>query len=132
MNNMGPRTRNWIVNNVAPLHNMKPSKMILAALEQLSGKGKGMVFDEVKECWMWMPTTSIGDELSTVTSTVGRYLYDQLYVPEGEEGKGQDVEVAYGVFQRKECNIWNDEKVIEECQRENTAFRWLKCYARKV
>lgn len=118
--------------HVAPLHNIKPSKMILAALEQLSGQGEEVLFNEVKECWVWMPTTSIGDELSTVTSMVGRHLYDELFAPDGEDNEEQKVEVAYGVSGKKECRIWKDEKVIEECQKENTAFRWLKCYARKI
>lgn len=130
MNNMGPRMRNWVMEHVAPLHNMKPTKMVLAALEQLSGQNKGVLFREVKECWVWMPTTSIGDELSTVTSMVGRHLYDELFAPTGEEYDGEHG--AHGVFGKKECKIWKDEKVIEECQKENTAFRWLKCYARKV
>lgn len=133
MSNMGPRTRAWIVENVAPVNNMKPSNMILAALEQLSGKSKEALFEEVNRCWAWMPTTSIGDELSTVTSMVGRHLYDELFAPaEGEYGGDHRVEVAHGISGKKECKLWKDEKVIEECQNGDTAFRWLKCYARKV
>lgn len=112
---------------------MKPSKMVIAALEQLSGQSERVLFNEVKECWVWMPTTSIGDELSTVTSMVGRHLYDEVFAPDKEENEEeQRVEVAYGVFERKECMMWKDEKIIAECQKENTAFRWLKCYARKA
>lgn len=134
MNNMGPRTRKWVMEHIVPSNNTKPSKMILAALEQLSGKqSKEALFEEVKECWVWMPTTSIGDELSTVTSMVGRHLYNDLFAPAGEEYDGQHrVEVAHGVSVKRECKLWKDEKVIEECQNENTAFRWLKCYARKI
>lgn len=133
MNNMGPRTRKWIMENVAPFNSTKPSKMILAALGELSGHSKGALFRDVKECWVWMPTTSIGDELSTVTSMVGKHLYDESFAPvKGEYDGEYRVEVAHGVFGKRESEIWKDEKVIEECQKENTAFRWLKCYARRV
>lgn len=133
MSNMGPRTRAWIIDHVAPVNNMKPSNMILAALEQLSEKSKEVLFKEVNRCWAWMPTTSIGDELSTVTSMVGRHLYDELFAPaEGDYDGGLGVEVAHGLSGKRECKLWKDEKVIEECQNGDTAFRWLKCYARKV
>lgn len=132
MNNMGPRTRTWIAKNIPLAGGMKPSKIILTALERLGSTSSGVnfLFDEVKECWVWMPTTSIGDELSTVTSMVGRHLYDHLYTP--AEDDDSVVDVVYGMKVRRECMIWKDDKIVEECQKENTAFKWLKCYARKI
>lgn len=132
MNNMGLRTKAWISKHISLAGGMRPSKIVLTALERLgsAASGNGVLFDEVKECWVWMPTTSIGDELSTVTSTVGRHLYDHLYAP--AEGDDKMPGMMCGVKVHQEFMIWKDDKIVEECQRENTAFRWLKCYARKV
>ncbi|CUS08788.1 unnamed protein product [Tuber aestivum] len=129
LNNMGPLTTAYIANRVLPAPTaqgvIKPSRGILKALKSMGPTEMGL-WAEVKTCDMWMPTTSIGDELSTVTSRVGRFLYDELYAT-GEAGV-----LATGVVEVKEGGMWADAEIVEECGRENTAFKWAKCYARKA
>lgn len=125
LSNMGVRTRAHIAEHMP--HAMPAARTFNRALNMLGPNGEGL-FDEVKTCDMWMPTTSIGDELSTVTSRVGRCLYDQLYAG----GRDDARVVGPGLTEMREGAIWRDAEVVEECARENTAFRWAKCYARKA
>ncbi|KAI5806947.1 hypothetical protein EDC01DRAFT_608967 [Geopyxis carbonaria] len=123
-NDMGPLTRQWILDNVLADHprtfDIMPSKTILSHLASAG-------FGEVNKVWMWMPATSIGDELSTVTSKVGRYMYDELYHPSrNEREKTIERPVVH-----EELGMWSDPTILKECMEHNTAFRWLKCYARK-
>lgn len=87
-----------------------------------------------------MPASSIGDELSMVTSRVGRYFYDELFADWGrtaaervsETSRGEMEDYDGSIGRHRELNgLWGDKKVQEECVKENTAFRWLKCHARK-
>ncbi|RPA91868.1 hypothetical protein L873DRAFT_1818601 [Choiromyces venosus 120613-1] len=131
LNNMGPLTSAYIANHILPASTVtqgviKPSKGILKALKSM-GPTEGGMWTEVKTCDMWMPTTSIGDELSTVTSRVGRFLYDELYLTTD----GGAV-LPEGVVEAKDGGMWADAGIVEECGRENTAFKWAKCYARKA
>jgi len=128
---MGPLTTAYIAKHILPAPTaaqgvIKPSRGILKALKSM-GPTAGGLWAEVKTCDMWMPTTSIGDELSTVTSRVGRFLYDELYA----QGEGAGV-LAEGVVEVKEGGMWADAGIVEECGKENTAFKWAKCYARKA
>ncbi|CAZ82070.1 unnamed protein product [Tuber melanosporum] len=130
LNNMGPLTTAYIANRILPTPTaaqgvIKPSRGILKALKTM-GPTEGGLWAEVKTCDMWMPTTSIGDELSTVTSRVGRLLYDELYTTR-EAGV-----LAEGVLEITDGGMWADAGIVEECGRENTAFKWAKCYARKA
>ncbi|KAG0634217.1 hypothetical protein HOY80DRAFT_1060953 [Tuber brumale] len=130
LNNMGPLTTAYIANRILPTPTaaqgvIKPSRGILKALKTM-GPTEGGLWAEVKTCDMWMPTTSIGDELSTVTSRVGRFLYDELYATR-EAGV-----LAEGVSEITDGGMWADAGIVEECGRENTAFKWAKCYARKA
>lgn len=123
-NDMGPLTRRWVLDNILIDHprtfDIMPSKTILSHLASAG-------FGEINKMWMWMPTTSIGDELSTVTSKVGRYMYDELYYPGRNE---KEKTIQRPVIHEKLC-MWSDEAIMNECMEHNTAFRWLKCYARK-
>ncbi|PWW79698.1 hypothetical protein C7212DRAFT_362106 [Tuber magnatum] len=129
LNNMGPLTMAYIANRILPASSaqgaVKPSRGILKALKTMGPTERGL-WAEVKTCDMWMPTTSIGDELSTVTSRVGRFLYDELYATR-EMGV-----LTEGVVEVREGGMWADAEIVEECGRENTAFKWAKCYARKA
>lgn len=127
MNNMGPATRRWILENVLFDHprtyDIMPSKSVL---KNLAPAG----FGEINKTWMGMPAAGLGDELSTVTSIVGRALYDDLYSNlDGEADAGGRVDLPEKA--RPELGIWSDETVAEEFLQYGTAFRWLKCYARK-
>ncbi|KAF8538463.1 hypothetical protein BDD12DRAFT_910803 [Trichophaea hybrida] len=127
LNDMGPLLRTWILDNVLsdPSHprtfDIMPSKSVLSALREAG-------FEDIQKVWMWMPATSVGDELSTVTSGIGRYLYDELYSP-----RTVSVEEESGATVRKHVGseVWTDERVMEECRQCNTAFRWLKIWIRK-
>ena len=132
LNNMGPVTRGWIEENIidpALSANEKgegrnidlhPSKSILHNLESA-----GLV--DIHKCWVWMPAGTIGDELSSVTSRVGRYFYDELF----GNWRTNPAEVPSDIKVHRELDLWNDPRVQAECVRDNTAFRWLKCHARK-
>ena len=132
LNNMGPVTRGWIEENIidpALSANEKgegrnidlhPSKSILHNLESA-----GLV--DIHKCWVWMPAGTIGDELSSVTSRVGRYFYDDLF---GNWGTNPAEEPS-NIRVHRELDLWNDTRVQAECVRDSTAFRWLKCHARK-
>jgi hypothetical protein len=123
---MGPLLRSWILDNVLsdPSHprtfDIMPSKSVLSALREAG-------FGDIHKVWMWMPATSVGDELSTVTSGIGRYLYDELYSPRIKEDGYGDASVR----KHMASEVWTDETVMEECRRYNTAFRWLKIWAKK-
>jgi SAM-dependent methyltransferase len=131
LNDMGPLLRSWILDNILsdPSHprsfDIMPSKTVLQALREAG-------FGEINKVWMWMPATSVGDELSTVTSSIGRFLYDELYCPrpqtpeeEAAESRGDKPRRHY------ESEVWMDTEIMEECRKHNTAFRWLKVYVRK-
>lgn len=129
LNDMGPKLRAWILDHILsdPAHprsfDIMPSKTVLTTLREAG-------FTDVSKVWMWMPATSAGDELSSVTSSIGRYLYDELYCPRPEEDRDEE---SRGDKPRRhyENDVWMDEDIMEECRRHNTAFRWLKVYVRK-
>lgn len=129
LNEMGPLLRSWILDNILsdPSHprsfDIMPSKTVLAALREAG-------FCDISKVWMWMPATSGGDELSSVTSSIGRYLYDELYCPRPADVA--DLE-ARGDKPRKHytSDVWLDDDIMRECRTYNTAFRWLKVYVRK-
>lgn len=130
LNNMGPITKAWIEQNIIePARavngsrdiDLHPSKSILQNLEAAN-------LVDVHKCWVWMPAGSIGDELSSVTSRVGRYFYNDLF---GSWGLDALEPSEPGFKASRELELWNDRRVQMECVRENTAFRWLKCHARK-
>lgn len=135
LNNMGPVTRGWIEEHIIdPLLaateqgeertiDLHPSKSILQNLE-----AAGLV--DIHKCWVWMPAGSIGDELSSVTSRVGRYFYDELF-GSWDSGFESGDAIDAGIVPRHELSLWSDPRVQAECIKENTAFRWLKCHARK-
>ncbi|CCX31248.1 Similar to hypothetical protein [Tuber melanosporum Mel28]; acc. no. XP_002837879 [Pyronema omphalodes CBS 100304] len=134
LNDMGPLLRAWILENVLsdPTHprtfDIMPSKSVLSALREAG-------FGDIQKVWMWMPAVSVGDELSTVTSRIGRFLYDELYCPK-EGGRGSGAMGGEGLGEQQiggheESEVWRDEAVMEECRRHNTAFRWLRVWARK-
>ncbi|KAI5812825.1 hypothetical protein BZA77DRAFT_252575 [Pyronema omphalodes] len=134
LNDMGPLLRAWILENVLsdPTHprtfDIMPSKSVLSALREAG-------FGDIQKVWMWMPAVSVGDELSTVTSRIGRFLYDELYCPK-EGGRGSGAMSGEGLGEQQigghqESEVWRDEAVMEECRRHNTAFRWLRVWARK-
>ncbi|KAL7276369.1 hypothetical protein RUND412_000636 [Rhizina undulata] len=141
LNNMGPLTKQWILENVLQnsprTFDIRPSKTVLPCLDDTG-------FTDVKKCWVWVPATSIGDELSTVTSRVGRYLFDELYGKQAEDThltkssigvavgpKSESVGAPFGLLPHRELGMWRDEDILAECNAENTVFRWLKCHARK-
>ena len=130
LDNMGPLLKDWVLENVLsdPDHprtfDVTPSKSVLAAL-----KDAGFI---VKYWWNPMPTNSMHDELSTVTSSIGQFLYDELYAPrsKAEEAKSEDF---YESPLRKHTKlaVWDDLGVMKECRTYNTSFRWLKIWAWK-
>lgn len=132
LNNMGPVTKAWIEENIiepalsandkGEVRNidLQPSKSILHNLQSA-----GLV--DIHKCWVWMPAGTIGDELSSVTSRVGRYFYDELFGNWGTDPKA----VPSDIKAHRELDVWKDPRVTAECVRDNTAFRWLKCHARK-
>jgi len=134
LNNMGPVTRAWIEENIInPALSRDagcegggidphPSKSILHNLE-----AAGLV--DIHKCWVWMPAGTIGDELSFVTSRVGRYFYDELFANWG--ANRTEAPSDSGIKTHRELGLWSDPRVQAECARDNTAFRWLKCHARK-
>ncbi|KAF8474078.1 hypothetical protein BDZ91DRAFT_347630 [Kalaharituber pfeilii] len=138
LNNMGPITKAWIEENIiqaalGPVDgvptkgdfDIRPSKSIMQNLEVA-----GLM--DIHKCWVWMPAGTIGDELSSVTSRVGRYFYDELFTGWGKDSKQKfDQMTNDGIRPHRELELWNDPRVQAECVRENTAFRWLKCHARK-
>lgn len=102
------------------MFDIMPSKTLLKILPEAG-------FDDIGKVWVWVPATSIGDELSTVTSMMGRYLYDEVY---GSSSNDED-EGVQAPKEHMELGLWSDEVVMEECAKNNTAFRWLKCHASK-
>ncbi|TGZ81141.1 hypothetical protein EX30DRAFT_395938 [Ascodesmis nigricans] len=125
LNSMGPQTRQWILDNILKnehprMFDIMPSKTLLKILPEAG-------FDDIGKVWVWVPATSIGDELSTVTSMMGRYLYDEVY---GSSSNDED-EGIQAPKEHMELGLWSDEVVMEECAKNNTAFRWLKCHASK-
>ena len=133
---MGPLLRNWILDNVLsdPDHprtfDVTPSKSVLAALGQAG-------FVDVQKVWTSMPTSSMGDEFSTVTSSIGQFLYGELYAPRpkdsGAEARGAGASDSSEGLLRKhaEVAVWDDPEVMSECRTCHTSFRWLKVWARK-
>lgn len=125
LNDMGPLLRSWILAHTLaqPAHprgfDIMPSRSVLAALREAG-------FDDISQVWMWMPAVSAGDELSTVTSAIARFLYDELYCP-----RPADEHQSNGPRKHYESEVWADEAIMKECRKHNTAFRWLKVYVRK-
>ena len=130
LNNMGPITKAWIEQNIIEPAlamggsrniDLHPSRSILQNLEAAN-------LVDVHKCWVWVPAGSIGDELSSVTSRVGRYFYNDLF---GNWGLDASDPSEPDFKAHHELELWNDRRVQKECEKENTAFRWLKCHARK-
>lgn len=128
LNDMGPMLRHWILEHTLsdPEHprgfDIMPSKSVLAALREAGFEEK-----EINKVWMWMPAVNAGDELSSVTSSIARFLYDELYCPRPEE----EEEAAGAPRAHYESEVWSNKAIMEECRQYNTAFRWLKVYVRK-
>lgn len=125
-NDMGPLTRQWVLENVLSgdhprMFDIMPSKTVLKTLPEAG-------FGDINKVWVWVPVTSIGDEISTVTSKMGRYLYDELY---GPCEVGEDVGVQRP-REHVESGLWKDEAIMKECMTSNSAFRWVKCHAKKM
>lgn len=57
--------------------------------------------------------------LAKTLPTVGRWWFTRCY---------EMIAMPYGNMER---SIWNDEALLEECERRETAFKLLLCYARK-
>lgn len=140
LNDMGPLTRRWILENV--LHtehprtfDIMPTKSAIVALEKAG-------FGDINKNWLWVPVTSVGDEISTVTSEMGRWWYEELYAggQKEERGKGKEVwerngEDEEGVESPREhrtLGIWEEKEIMDECRERNSSFRWLKVWARKM
>ena len=57
--------------------------------------------------------------LAKTLATVGRWWFTRCY---------EMIAMPYGNLER---SIWNDEALLEECERRETAFKLLLCYAQK-
>ncbi|KAM0796532.1 hypothetical protein BDR22DRAFT_811921 [Usnea florida] len=60
-----------------------------------------------------------GGDLAKSLATVGRWWFTKCY---------EMISLPYGDLER---SIWNDEALLEECEKRGTGFKLLLCYAQK-
>lgn len=94
-------------------------------------------FDEETKSLADMLKDPTGDEgvkdITKMVAKVGRWWYTRCYelgVLEGEEdagGEGEEMENA----RERVASIWEDRALLKECERRETGFKLLICYAQK-